>query len=301
MVATIPGLSPNATQTAAGSFGISWDGVTQGTAYPDPETRFALRSGWLSNNETVPMWGGVGLYAYVPGMAGAPVIAQGAQVGRATSIAGTVPLVGFSVFDQAYGMVNSPPSPVPLIGSYGQVMYYLLGSGARIAVAADPSLISLESGNINSGNLVSWDFSLQRLIPYVAAYNADAVTNATWNSGTGAVTITLTTGGEISVGDDFTLSGIVSTGAGANLPNGYNGTFKAIAGTAGTALVYQGSTGSANNPGTYSTGGTLVAGGGNLPCKIERVYATGCMTVNQPDANSNVSWNRNGSAAVILI
>ena len=97
-------VSPTSTNTATGTFGVTWDGLVQGTAYPDPETRYALRSGWLSNNETIPMWGGVGLYVDVPGVSGGPLIAQGCQVGRATSESN---LLGFSVFDQAYGMVNN--------------------------------------------------------------------------------------------------------------------------------------------------------------------------------------------------
>jgi hypothetical protein len=287
MTATLT-VSPTFTNQAAGTFGVSWDGLVQGTAYPDPETRFALRSGWLSNNETIPMWGGVGLYAEVPGVSGGPVTAQGAQVGRATSISGTLPLLGFSVFDQAYGMVNSPSSPVPLIGSYGQVMYYLLGSGARIAVQMASSLVSLEGGLINAQ--VSWDFNYQQLIPYQAAFNANVLTNSTWASTNGGqVTFTTTTNHGVAVGSYFTISGCI--------PAGYNGDYVAITGTTGSTLVAVLLT----NPGAITTEGTLVAGGGALACKIERVYASGCMTVNQPDVNNNVSWNRNGAAAVILI
>lgn len=288
MVAVIPGNNPTLTNNASGSFGVTWDGVTQGTAYPDPETRFALRGGYLLNTETIPMWGGVGIFCEVPGVSGGPNISQGDGVGRATGITGSYPLLGFSVFDQAYGMVNSPTSPVQLIGSYGQVMYYLLGSGARIAVAMDPALVSLEGGLINAN--VSWDFNQQRLIPYVAAYPANALTNATWAStGGGQVTFTTTTPHGVTVGSDFTISGAV--------PTAYNGDYTAITGTTGSTLVAA----LATNPGLLTTDGTLVAGGGALVCKIERVYASNCMTVNQPDANNNVSWNCNGAAAVILI
>jgi hypothetical protein len=297
MTVSLP-VNPNYTNNAAGTFGISWDGLIQGTTYPDPATRYALRGGYLLNTETVPMWGGVGIFVDVPGVSGGPVIAQGGGVGRATSISSTYPLLGFSVFDQAYGMINSPTSPVPLVGSYGQVMYYLLGSGARLSVAMDAALTSLEGGLINAQ--VSWDFVNQRLIPYVASYAGDTITAATWNSTTGVITFTVTTGSELSVGSDFTVNGVVATAVGANGLS-YNGTWKAISPTSTTTVTVQGVAGTANNPGTYSSGGTIPAGGGALACKIERTYATNCMTVSGPDANSNYTWNRNGAAAVILI
>ena len=296
-------ITPNVTTNAAGTFGISWDGLIQGTAYPDPSTRFALVGGILSSTETLPMWGGVGVYEDIPPAFTAPSpgspIALGGNVGRALSITGgTKNLTGFSAFDQEYGAINTPQSPVPLVGSYGQVMMWRLGSGARFVVAMNAALVSLQGGLITQA--VSWDFTVQELIPYVAAYSADTVSNATWNSTTGLVTITLGSGGELAVGDQFTLTGIVSTSPGSNGLS-YNGTFVAAAGTTGTTLTYQGLPGSANNPGTYSSGGALPAGGGALPCKILRTYASGCMTVNQPDSNGNVSWNRNGAAAVIQI
>ena len=48
-------------------------------------------------------------------------------------------------------MINTPESEVQLAGSGGQVMYYRIGSRARIAVACDPNLISLRGGLIYVG------------------------------------------------------------------------------------------------------------------------------------------------------
>src|SRR5215467_6369490 len=98
----------------AGLFTAQSNGLRQGTAFPDPSTRFRLRSGILATSETIPMWGGVGVYSQVPGVAGGPNVNLGPVVGRAVSLTDTSkPLAGFSVFDQAYGMVTTPQSTVP--------------------------------------------------------------------------------------------------------------------------------------------------------------------------------------------
>src|SRR5579862_1662918 len=89
----------------SGLFNVTSNGLRQGTAYPDPSARYRLRTGVLALAETLPMWGGVGIYENVPGLAGGPRTSLGPVVGRATALTGTFALAGFSVFDQAYGMV----------------------------------------------------------------------------------------------------------------------------------------------------------------------------------------------------
>ncbi len=74
-------------------------------------------------------------------------------------------LTGFSVFDQAYGMINTPQSPVPLAAGYMQVMFYRLGSKARLTLAMDPALAAGLYGNPITIP-VSWDFTLQRLVAF---------------------------------------------------------------------------------------------------------------------------------------
>src|ERR1700740_2095431 len=110
--------NPFLTSVASNTFdGASAAGVVQGTAYPDPAIRYKLAGGVLVSTETLPMWGGVGLFTDIPGASGGPFVGQGPLVGRATTLSGgSKPLNAFSVFDQAYGMVNSPQSPVPLAG-----------------------------------------------------------------------------------------------------------------------------------------------------------------------------------------
>lgn len=172
----------------AGLFNVSSRGLRQGVAYPDPSTNWRLRGTQLSVNETLPMWGGVGVYMFVPGGTGNPIVPLGPISGRATALTGTYKLAGFSVFDQAYGMVTSPQSPVPLIGNYGQVMVYPLGSLARIAVQCDPALVDLQGANI--APQVSWDFTNQLLAPYLGTLT---ISSGTYNSTTGVITLTMST------------------------------------------------------------------------------------------------------------
>src|ERR1700677_2938619 len=186
MVASLT-FSPYATTNAAGSFNVTSGGVVQGMPLDDPSIRNQLAGGVLATTETLPMWGGVGISNAVPGAANGPQSLLGTLVTRATTLTATSSngLTGFSVFSQNYSAVNSPQSPVPLVGSLGQVNYYLLGSGARIPVAMDPSLVSLEGEIITTQ--VSWDFNNQVLQPYdasTATYSLTSITSS-YSSTTG--------------------------------------------------------------------------------------------------------------------
>lgn len=288
-------INPNQTQNAAGSFNNSSKGLIQGTAYPDPATRYALAGGLVASDETLPMWGGVGIYAFVPGLGGtAPRAELGPIVGRATSLSSTKNLNGFSVFDQAYGMVNSPNSPVPLTGAGGQAMYYLLGSGARIAVAADDELVSLINAKINPQ--VSWDFLQQRLIPYVGTLT---ISSGTYDDSTGEIVLTMSAPITFGDGDGVVISALTGTGAFASL----NGTYVAQAGTeAGGTEVYLLA---ADGLGASTiTGGSLVLGSGAssaLNVRVLDVQAANNMTVSYDPVTGYATWNRDGAAAVILI
>jgi len=156
--------NPYVQTTAAGMFNIESDGFIVGTAMPDPATRFALAGGWLATTETLPMFGGIGITENVP-QERPPVtradVALGGIVGRASAYTN---LTGFSVFDQNYAAVNTPQSPVPVVGSGGLVNFYRLGSRARIALQIDPTLVTLEGGIITAQ--VSWDFTNSKIIAF---------------------------------------------------------------------------------------------------------------------------------------
>ena len=197
MVANIA-FNPLLQTNAAGMFTIESDGFVVGTAMPDPAARFALSGGWLAAAETLPMFGGVAINESIP-QERPPVsrtdVALGGIIARATTLAaGAGTTTGFSVFDQNYAAVNTPQSPVPSVGSGGLVNFYRLGSGARVALAIDPALITLEGGLITQQ--VSWDFSAQRIIAFattalavkILSVKATGCMRPVYNAGTGFIT-----------------------------------------------------------------------------------------------------------------
>lgn len=289
--------NPMLTTNAAGSFATQFDGFIQGTAMDDPSARFRLAGGILADTETVPMWGGVGISEGVTPTPSGPSGELGGLITRATVIAqGVGQLTGFSVFDQNYSAINTPQSPVPLVGSKGMVNFYRFGSNARVTVAIDPSLASLEGGIITAP--VSWDFSAQKLIPFSAAYSQAAITGAVWAAtGGGEIDYTVSTDltSEINAGDDIDVSGIISTGGtGAGLNGNYT-----VLSISSTHIVV--SAPAAASPGTYSSGGHVNAGGGAVPCKVLGVNIGNSMTVSFDPATGFATWNRSGSAALIQI
>ena len=292
--------NPYAQTTFSGSFNTSANGLVAGTAYPDPASRFYLSGGVLASTETLPIWGGVGISesVSVPGvtdilLSGTPAPSSdlGTVITRATTVtAGTGGLTGFSVFDQAHSWITTPQSQVPTAGVGGLVNFYRLGSNIRVAVAIDPVLADLAGGSISGP--VSWDFSQQRLIPYVAAYPANVITAASWASTSGGTaTLTTTTAHGVTVGSDFTISGIT--------PAAYNGTFTAITGTTGSTLKYL--LPEASTPGAGTAFGTLVAGGGALSVQVLELQIGNSMVPVYDPVKNVVNWNRSGSAAIIKL
>ena len=282
-----------------GLFNTQSRGLRQGTAYPDPATRYALRQGLLDDTETLPMWGGVGIYENIPGASGGPNPTLGVIVGRATGPTGSKALAGFSVFDQAYNMVTSPQSPVPLAGSGNTVMSYALGSRARIAVKCDPALIDLIGDPI--GSSVSWDYVNQLLVPYSAAAYTVNATGSSYDSGTGIVTLKATAAlTTVDPGDAIVVSAL--TGTGGDLATA-NGTYTVLTKPATDTITYAIATGL-----TISsiTGGTVTPGSGTgsttiLPVKVLDIQETNCMTVDYDVDTGFATYNFDGCCAVIQI
>src|SRR5262245_18622485 len=90
MTAPAFNFNPYLQTTAAGMFTIESDGLIVGTAFPDPAARFALSGGWLSNSETLPMFGGIAINESIP-QERPPVtradVALGGIIARATTLA----------------------------------------------------------------------------------------------------------------------------------------------------------------------------------------------------------------------
>jgi hypothetical protein len=282
----------------AGLFNVTSGGRRQGTADPDPSTIWALRNGYLAGTETLPMWGGVGIYESVPNPTNpqvTPPQTTGVIVGRATALTGSKALAGFSVFDQAYAMATSPQSTVPLAGSYMQVMSYRLGSGARIAVQCDPSIVSLRNGPIGpNGSQVAWDFVNQLLVPYVGTLT---ISSGTYNNTTGVVVLTMSSTITFAAGDAVVVSGLTGTGAFASL----DGTWTTIATTSGTTVTYNAGAGLGAST---ITGGSLTLGSGSnqaLSCSVLELNIGNSETVVYSTSTGFATWTFTGNTAVIQI
>lgn len=294
-MATNVSFNPIVTSTYAGGFSTQSDGLVQGTAMDDPAVRYALSGGILSGNETLPMWGGVGVYANVAAT-GAEL---GQVLGRATTMTANASgqLLGFSVFNQANNWISWPASPVPTANSGMGVPYYRLGSGARIAVQCDPSLASSLLSN-SIGQAVYWDFNAQCLV--ASASSSYSVSSLTWSS---------TNGGQVrvqsgsatpvaGVGDSFTLAGATNSGTGGT--SAINTTHQVNTWTSSQDFTFL-------LPGTSTLWGTLAGtitlaySQGALACKVLRVQSGNSKVVVWDPVNNVATWNNSGSAALIQI
>jgi hypothetical protein len=277
--------NPMQTTNAAGQFRLLSDGYVQGVAMADPAARFRLAGGYLAATETLPMWGGVGIFEDTSGglqVNGTDSLGQ--AVGRAASLA---TMTGFSVFNQNHAWIQVTGSPVPLAGVNQTVSFYRFGSGARLAVAMDPALVTLQGGLITQQ--VSWDYTNQMLIPYAPVEAVETITSITWAANVATVTTSAAHG--YAVGDDVTIVGAI--------PTVYNGEQKITTVPSGTTFTY--ALPLATTPGNATTPGTIAGGGGLLPVKIINVNIGGSKTVLYNAATNVTAWNPNGSAALILI
>lgn len=189
-------INPGQVTNALGSFSATTEGYVQGTAQYDPASRFELNQGIVALAVTTPMWGGEGITESVFNPANASS-AVGSVLTLATSQAN---LTGFTVFDQAAGMITSAQSPVPLAAAGMSINYYRFGSQMRIVVACSNAVATaFEGGAINQA--LYWDYTNQVLLnaPGGTAIGAKVldvnVGNSkivTYNSGTGFATWTNT-------------------------------------------------------------------------------------------------------------
>lgn len=281
-------MNPMLVTNGAGLFSVISDGLVQGVVMDDPSQRNWLAGGVLAATETLPMWAGVGITESV----GTPISGQlsqplGSSIARATTLAN---LTGFSVTNQAHNGIITPQSEAPSVGVGMGVNFVRFGDHARVTVACDPSLISLGGGLVSQQ--VSWDFNLQRLIPYAPVEAANTFTAMSWASTNGGtVTATTTAAHGYVPGDDITISGVT--------PSAYNGDVTLLTGTTGSTIVYALPAGS--SPGSVTVQGQINAGGGAVPCKIMQVMASNCMVIDYDATNNLVHWSTNGACAVILV
>jgi hypothetical protein len=298
-------MTPNPYQTysAAGTFGVQSSGYMQGMAQDDPVTRYALAQGNLSMSESVPMWGGVGITETIqPSTANQ---ALGPVISRATA---TANLTGFAVFDQNFAAVQVPgSSQVPLTNLGGSVMFFRIGSRARIALAIDASVAAgFQNGQI--GPQASWDFKSQRIEAYTASPATLAITSVTGSfvAATpgvpsyynmvvvGAVPITPVT----AVGDVISISGATNTGTGGNAA--VNGSFYVTSFTDNQNFSFR----IPSLTGYVGTiAGTILADkpGGLLPGKIIGVNIGNSKIVTYNSVTGDAVWTPGQSCAIVQI
>jgi hypothetical protein len=295
-MSTILGINPMAVTNAAGFFGVQSDGFTQGVAHDDPAIRNALAGGVLLSTETLPMWGGVAISEYLP--LSTSNGHYGPNIGRATSNAG---ITGFSVFNQSHNAISSPENQVPILASGMSVNFYRLGSGARIPLAADPSLVgTLASGLITQQ--VTWDINNQRLQPYDAATATYAVTSITssYSSTTGLYTFAVVmavaslVGG---VGDTINISGV--TGTGNALVNG-NQTITAFTDNQHFSFQIAAAV-SAIATGALPGAIVLNSGQGALSCKLLQLGLGNSRIVGWNAQTALANWINNQSCILVQI
>ena len=289
--------NPFSTTNAAGLFATQSDGLVQGVAMDDPTVRNRLAGGLVSTVETIPMWGGIAICENVPPSTQTSFL-MGGSIQRATSVASTIPITGFSVLNQGHAGQTTPQNTVPVFLTGQTINFYRMGSGARIAVKCDPSLVSLDGTPISSN--VSWDFNNQVLQPYDASTATVSVTSVTASYASGLWTFAVVAAAASlvgAIGDFINLSGI--TGTGASLMNGNQ---RVTAYTSSTVFSFQ----IAGASDTFVAGaqsGTIVLNEGTvaLPVKILGIQPTGNMTVDYNAVTGVASWNTNGPAALIQI
>jgi hypothetical protein len=297
-------LNPYYMTNALGTFNVTSDGYIQGMALDQPAVRYALSGGVLISSATVPMWGGVAISENIAPTAGFDIsmggtIMQATQVPTSGSGGSTGDITGFSVFDQNHAMLNSPATPVPLAYSGMPVLFYRLGSGARIPVACDPALGSLE-GSVTTTQ-VSWNFADQTLQPYDASTSTYAITSNTWantNGGQGTVVMSAALPFTPVAGSVINISGATNTGTGGN--SAVNGTFYVVSAT-NTSNFVLAMPAASGVIGTIAGSPVVNMGTARLPVRVLKIQVGNSMTVEYNAATSSAFWNRSGTTALILI
>jgi hypothetical protein len=159
-------IQPMVTTNAAGLFNVNSAGFTQGDAQDDPAVKFALAGGVLSTSATTPLWGGFPIAEIIP-TAQQGFYAGDTQPGTDT-LGGTIiqasvatAPTGISVYNQAFGGITTPQSTAPLFSPGMSVNFYRFGSGARIPLPCDASVVALAGSSIVE--TVYWDVTNNRL------------------------------------------------------------------------------------------------------------------------------------------
>jgi len=152
-------LQPMVTTNATGLFNTNTSGFTQGDALDDPAVRFFLAGGVFSSAATTPLWGGVPITELIPalqnGAYSQPQPGTDILGGTITQATVSSAPTGIAVYNQAFGGITTPQSTAPLFSPGMSVNFYRFGSGARIPLPCDASIVALDGSSITE--TVYWD------------------------------------------------------------------------------------------------------------------------------------------------
>jgi len=190
-------INPQIVTNAPNTFYVSSGGGVQGTIADDPVSLVGrLRSGIVGLGVTTPMWGGeaVTVSLYTAG-------SEAPEINAVLTLASAEANInGFTVFNQATAMIQTPQSPVPLSAAGMGINFFELGSGARIWVGCSNTVATgLLGGSITP--TVYWDYTNQVLL----------------SSGTGALPVKVV---DVNIGNSQVVSYASGTGFATWVRNG---------------------------------------------------------------------------------
>ena len=191
--------NPSLMTAPQNSFQLQTEGVIQGLAQDDWVTREWLLAALVASTVTIPIWGGMGvlLNNASPSPSG-----QGGGPVPVAAPASTTQINGFTVFDQAINMIQTPGNTVAVAVANQNVAVYQFGSKARIPLPlASGVLASLEGASVNESPIY-WDTANYNLTLTSSSSTVELPTTVkiwglsdsarvvSYNSTTGAVTWT---------------------------------------------------------------------------------------------------------------
>ena len=291
------GFNPYITTVAAGSFNVSSEGYVQGMLLDNPVELFKIAGGIVAAGEVLPMWGGIAITENIPSLANnVPSNVLGGAIQRATTVAN---ITGFTVYNQAHAMVQTPQSPVPLAYNGNSVNIVRKGANVRLAVACDPACAALETTPINSN--VSWDFNNMMLQPYDASTPTYAITSMVWSSTNGGIfTIVMTVPSLVgAVGDVVNISGATNTGTSGAAGVNRNWTVASFTDNEHFTLYAPDPSGLLY--GTIAGSPVINSGVGLFPFEVIGFNIGNSMTVAFNPLTGFYPWNRSGSTAIIIV
>lgn len=137
-----------------GSFFSTSTGYVSGTLLDDPVTRYKINQGMW--NSTTACYGGTGITITLP-----TVGTEADEYNSVLTIASSQSnLLGFTIWNQATAMIQTPQGNVPLAAQYMSVDYVEFGSGARIALPCSSSTANALKGQAQN-TAVYWDYTNQ--------------------------------------------------------------------------------------------------------------------------------------------